>query len=51
MLVQQYSFVKVLAAVAADNETDGSNLMSQVEDIAYNMLVGQAHRYSILNPL
>ena len=50
-LVKQYTLAKVLAVVAGDNETDGSNLMSQVEETTYNMLVGQAHRHSILNPV
>ena len=50
-LVRDYSFVKVLEAVAEDNEIDGSSLMEQVEDKACDMLLGQAFRYALANPL
>ena len=50
-LVRDYSVVKVLEAVAEDNEINSSNLMEQVEDKACDMLHAQAFRYARANPV
>ena len=50
-LLRKYDLEQVLALVGGENEMDGKNLREKMTQITHDMLLGQAARFTMNNPV